>query len=50
MDLSKFTQKSQEAVAEAQNVAIKHGHQQIDAEHLLLALVRQEQGLVPRLL
>ncbi|MBU4524413.1 MAG: ATP-dependent chaperone ClpB [Desulfomicrobium sp.] len=50
MDLSKFTQKSQEAVAEAQQVAIRLGHQQVDTDHLFRALVGQEKGLVPRLL
>ncbi len=50
MDLNKFTQKSQEAVAEAQAVAIRLGHQQVDVDHLFRALVGQEQGLVPRLL
>jgi ATP-dependent Clp protease ATP-binding subunit ClpB len=50
MDLNKFTQKSQEAVSEAQNTAVRFGHQQVDAEHLLMALVQQEQGLVPNLL
>jgi ATP-dependent Clp protease ATP-binding subunit ClpB len=46
MDLNKFTQKSQEAVSEAQNVAVRFGHQAIDAEHLAYALVTQENGLV----
>jgi ATP-dependent Clp protease ATP-binding subunit ClpB len=50
MDLNKFTQKSQEAVAEAQAVAIRLGHQQVDVDHLFRALVEQENGLVPRLL
>jgi len=50
MDLNKLTQKSQEALAEAQNLAVKSGHQQVDAEHLLLALARQDKGLVPSLL
>ncbi len=50
MDLNKFTQKSQEAVAEAQNIAIRGGHQSIDAEHLLLALVKQNNGLVGKLI
>ncbi len=50
MDLNKFTQKSQEAVAEAQNIAIRGGHQSIDAEHLLLALVQQDNGLVGKLI
>jgi len=50
MDMNKFTQRSQEALSEAQNLAVKHGHQQVDAEHLLLALVEREDGLVRRLL
>ena len=50
MDLKKFTEKSQQAVAEAQAIAVRHGHQQVDVEHLALALVEQEDGLVPRLL
>jgi len=50
MDISKFTQKSQEAISEAQNIALRYGHQQIDAEHLFKALVDQENGLVPRIL
>ncbi|MDR3043607.1 MAG: ATP-dependent chaperone ClpB [Desulfovibrio sp.] len=50
MDINKFTEKSQQAVAEAQSTAVRLGHQQVDVEHAALALVRQEQGLVPRLL
>lgn len=50
MDLNKFTQKSQEAVAEAQQGAVRLGHQQVDTDHLFRALVGQEDGLVPRLL
>jgi ATP-dependent Clp protease ATP-binding subunit ClpB len=50
MDINKFTQKSQEALNQAQAVAVRLGHQQIDAGHLMTALVQQEQGLVPRLL
>jgi ATP-dependent Clp protease ATP-binding subunit ClpB len=50
MDLNKFTQKSQEAVALAQSAAVRFGHQSVDAEHLLLALVIQEDGLISRLL
>jgi ATP-dependent Clp protease ATP-binding subunit ClpB len=50
MDLNKFTQKSQEAISQAQNIAIRFGHQEVDVEHLLLALITQEQGLVGVLL
>jgi ATP-dependent Clp protease ATP-binding subunit ClpB len=50
MDLNKFTQKSQEALGEAQALAVRLGQQQVGAEHLLAALASQVQGLVPRLL
>ena len=50
MDLGKFTDKAREAVGEAQTVAAGMGHQETDAEHLALALVRQENGIVPRIL
>ncbi|MCS7048892.1 MAG: ATP-dependent chaperone ClpB [Verrucomicrobiae bacterium] len=49
MDLSKFTEKSQAALVEAQNIATRNQHQAVDVEHLLLALLEQEGGLVPRL-
>ncbi len=50
MDTSKFTQKTQEAVAGAQEQALRRHHQQIDAEHLAIALLQQEDGLIPRLI
>ena len=50
MDFNKLTQKSQEAVQQAQTVGVRFGHQEVDVEHLLLALVQQPEGLVPRLL
>ncbi len=46
MDINKFTQKSQEALSEAQNIAVRQGHQQVDCEHLLAALAGQDKGLV----
>jgi ATP-dependent Clp protease ATP-binding subunit ClpB len=49
MDLSRFTQKSQEALQEAQAIAVRHGHREVEGEHLLLALLRQDGGLVRRL-
>ncbi|HEV7824101.1 MAG TPA: ATP-dependent chaperone ClpB, partial [Mycobacteriales bacterium] len=50
MDLNKLTQKSQEALHDAQTKALRFGHSEIDGEHLLLALLDQPEGLVPRLL
>ncbi|MFP4035347.1 MAG: ATP-dependent chaperone ClpB, partial [Desulfovermiculus sp.] len=49
MDLNKFTQKSQEALSEAQNIATRYNNQQVEVEHLALSLVEQE-GLVSDLL
>src|SRR3954464_5204222 len=50
MDPNRLTQKSQEAVHDAQTKALRFGHTEVDAEHLLLALLDQRDGLVPRLL
>jgi ATP-dependent Clp protease ATP-binding subunit ClpB len=50
MNPNKLTQKSQEALAAAQTLAIEKAHQEVDGEHLLTALVEQEEGLIPRLL
>lgn len=50
MNMNKMTQKSQEAFYNAQDIAIKHGHQEVDSEHLALALISQENGLIPKLI
>ncbi|WP_269855914.1 ATP-dependent chaperone ClpB [Streptomyces sp. RPT161] len=49
MDMNRLTQKSQEALQEAQTTATGMGHTEVDVEHLLLALLAQGDGLVPRL-
>jgi ATP-dependent Clp protease ATP-binding subunit ClpB len=49
MDLNKYTQKSQEAILGAQQLAQEYNHQSIEPAHLLLALLRQEDGVVPAL-
>ena len=50
MDISKFTEKAQLALTEAQDLAVRKSHQTVDAEHLLQSLMQQENGLIPRLL
>ncbi len=50
MDTNRMTQRAQAAVQAARAEAIRLNHQQIDVEHLLLALIGQEDGLVARLL
>lgn len=50
MNAQKFTQKSLEAIAEAQNTAIEYQNMQIEQEHLLYALLVQENGLISELL
>ena len=49
MDMDKFTEKAQQALATAQEIALRMKHQQVDGEHLHLALLTQEEGLIPRL-
>jgi ATP-dependent Clp protease ATP-binding subunit ClpB len=49
MKLDKFTEKSQQAILQAQEIARDLNHQAIEPAHLLLALLRQEQGVVPAL-
>ena len=50
MNFDKYTQNAQQAVADCQSIAIANGQQQLEGEHLHLALLRQREGLVPRLL
>jgi len=50
MNLERFTEKAQQALVESQQIAIRMDHQQVDAEHMALALVEQEDGLIPRIL
>ena len=50
MDFNRFTEKLQEAVRAAQSIAVRHGHQQVDVEHLLAALLEQEGGLTASIL
>ena len=50
MDLSTFTKKSQEALSEAQTLAVTAGNSSVEAEHLLLSMLRQKDGLIPRIL
>lgn len=50
MDMNRFTQKSIEGVKDAQTIAVSNGNVEIMPEHLLLALLKQENGLIPRIL
>jgi ATP-dependent Clp protease ATP-binding subunit ClpB len=50
MDPNQLTQKSQEALHDAQTKALRYGHTEVDVEHLLLALLEQRDGLIARLL
>lgn len=49
-DTNRFTQKSQEAIVDAQNKAERNGNSQVEPEHLLLALLEQGDGVVPQVL
>ena len=50
MDPNRLTQNTQSALHDAQTKALRYGHTEVDVEHLLLALLEQPEGLVPRLL
>ncbi|MFO1478407.1 MAG: ATP-dependent chaperone ClpB [Verrucomicrobiota bacterium] len=50
MQMDRLTRKSQEALQDAQRLAQSRSHQEIDGEHLLLALLEQQDGLTPNLL
>jgi ATP-dependent Clp protease ATP-binding subunit ClpB len=50
MRLDKFTIKAQDALAQAQKEAEERSHQQIEPEHLLAALIEQEEGVIPSIL
>src|SRR5688572_20510316 len=49
MNINKYTEKAQEAVLAAQQLADREGHPEITPEHLLLTLVEQREGIVPSL-
>ncbi|MDX9799541.1 MAG: ATP-dependent chaperone ClpB [Bacteroidales bacterium] len=50
MQFDKYTIKAQEAIGQAQQLALQYNHQEIKSEHLLLALIRQREGIVPSVL
>ena len=50
MNFDKYTQNAQTAVSASQEIAIANGQQQLEGEHLHLALLQQQDGLVPKLL
>ena len=49
MSFEKFTEKAQAILSDCQDIAMQHGHQQLDGEHLHLALLLQQDGLIPKL-
>src|SRR5207253_7985952 len=50
MDINRFTEKVQQALSAAQGKAVRYSHQQIDVEHVLAALLEQENGLAASIL
>lgn len=50
MNLQKFTQKSLEAIQNAQSMAVEYGNPQMDQQHLLVTLLTQDEGLIPQLM
>jgi ATP-dependent Clp protease ATP-binding subunit ClpB len=47
MTFDKFTLKAQDSIAVAQQIALEFGNQQIEPEHILLALIKDKEGLIP---
>ena len=50
MNIQKFTQKSIEAINNCEKLAYDYGNQELEQEHLLVALLQQEDGLIPKLI
>jgi len=50
MDFERFTNQAKEAIAHSQQILQRYKHNQLDTEHILLALLEQEGGVVPRVL
>ena len=50
MNIEKYTQNAQQIVIDCQNIAVAEGNQMVDGEHIHLALLKQQDGLIPKLL
>lgn len=50
MNIDKFTEKAQQTIGYAQEIAVRLGHQQLDGEHIHMALMKNKDGLIPRLI
>lgn len=50
MNIQKFTQKSVEAINDCEKLAYEYGNQELEQEHLLVALLQQDDGLIPKLI
>ena len=50
MNMDRMTEKAQGAIIDCQKIGVEEGHQQIDGEHLHMALLLQQEGLIPKLL
>ncbi len=50
MNIEKYTQNAQQVVLDCQNIATSMGHQMVDGEHVHLALLKQKDGLIPKLI
>ena len=50
MRFNKFTERAQDAAARAYQIVQRYGHTQVDTEHLLAALLEQDDGAVPQIL
>src|SRR5258706_8599406 len=50
MRFDRFTERAQDAAARAYEILQRYGHNQVDTEHILLALLEQPEGIIPQIL
>ena len=50
MRFERFTERAQDAAARAYEILQRYGHNQVDTEHILLALLEQTDGVIPQIL
>ncbi|MCJ7707376.1 MAG: Clp protease N-terminal domain-containing protein, partial [Anaerolineales bacterium] len=50
MRFDRFTERAQDAAQRAAEIIQRYGHNQIDTEHILLAMIEQPQGVIPQIL
>lgn len=50
MDMNKFTEKTRQALVDAQSLVVEYGHNEVKSDHVLLAMLRDKEGLIPKII